>query len=127
MVYPRGGWPTTEVAAPIRGSLIIPNVPWCLAGATSTIVGPTLAPCTAPYTTPAIAAAWQLWVAAEEEVVVMLPPGCAPAGASKQQVAIRPERLAKGVEAEEPDLEADPYQSRCEGDATIRPWPTAMP
>ena len=56
-------------------------------------------------------AAWQFWAAAEEEVAIILPLGYAPTGAAKQQAAIRPERLAKGAEAEEPELEADPYQS----------------
>ena len=65
--------------------------------------------------------------AAEEEVAVILPLGCAPAGATKQQAAIRPERLAEGAGAEELEPETDPYQSRRGGVVAIRPWPTAMP
>ena len=121
-------WHTTEVAAHTRGSLIIPNVSWCPAGATATIVGPTLVPCTVPYTPPQqLLAAWQFQVATEEEVAVILPLRCVPTGATKQQAAIRPERLAKGAGAEELELEADPYQSQCGGVATIRPWPISMP
>ena len=72
-------------------------------------------------------AAWQFQAAAEEGVVVTLPLGCALAGATKQKVAIRPERLVKGTGTKETELEAGPYQSQHGRVVTIRPWPAATP